>query len=925
MFRKLLVSFLILFVLNGQDQNLPFHPDVETGTLENGLTYYILENEKPSNRAELRLAVKVGAVDEDEDQLGIAHLVEHMCFNGTEKYPKNELVEYLESIGMSFGPDLNAFTSFDETVYMLTIPTDDSLKFVSGIEILSEWAGYVTFADDEIDKERGVVMDEWRRRRGASARILDEQLPIIFGESKYANHLPIGTPEVIENISHERVKEFYTKWYTPENMAFIAVGDFVTEEMLDYIHRYFGRIPDKNDVEPDVYSVPDHDEKRVVISSDPEATRTNLTITWKQDPKQTITISDLQEEIKRTFFFQMLNQRLDEKVKEKNSVLTTVYSGSGQWVDTKQFTSIYLGCDAENIMPALKVVLKSLKSARDFGFVDSELERAKSEYLARLTQQYNNRMDTESSRLVWQIVSYYLYQESFTGIDWSFKTNPGIVQQIDVQQINRLSDSLFPDVNIVVQVSLPDDDNTMIPKDSDILGVFESVSELEVGAYTDDAVDIPLLDTKSIRGKLIREKYHPELNLHEWHFANGATVFAKPTEFKEDEILFRLSAPGGTSMVPEVNYISGNLATAIIKESGLGEFNAIQLEKKLTGKLVKYNSYLSRYNHGAWGNTTPGDLETFMKLLHLNWTKLRYDPDAFYNLIERYKVYMKDRMNSPEANWRDLINRVNYSDHYTVQMWTDETLNFADLDEAFLIYRDLFANPGNFTFFFTGNFEVKELKSYSKKYIGGLPIIGKNKTEFRDLRFRFPIFPKQEELKMGSEPKSQTHITYFKRMKNDFDDMYYLDVACDVLQVRLRKLLREEMGSTYSVRVGYKSMQPATSFTETYISYSNDPNVSEVMVEAVKQEIKKLKKHGPTQDEVDNIIKKNLNQRETDLEKNSYWIRKLERSVKYGKNLRDVLTEDDRIQSVTPKIVQKMIKKHFPNYRNTVITLSPEN
>ncbi len=910
----------------GLNETIPFDPSIVTGQLENGLTYFIKHNEKPANRAELRLAVSIGSVDEEEDQRGLAHFLEHMCFNGTERYPKNELVDYLESLGMGFGPDLNAYTAFDETVYMIQIPTDDPQKFRSGVEILSEWAGFLTLDHNEIDKERGVIMEEWRQRRGASARIFDEQFQVLVKDSKYAERIPIGLPEIVENCPYERLESFYRKWYRPDLMAVMMVGDFETDQALDMIMELFGRIPSPNQPQaPGFYEVPKHKEPRIIISSDPEASRATATITYKQDVQVSEVIGDYVNDLKESLYFDMFNQRLRERIRDEDQPFASAYSGKSKYVESVEFTMLYANASQNGISGGIHDILWEVRRVQQFGFLESELNRAKDRMYSQIEKAFNERDKTESRKLIRELVGHFLENEPVPGIEWEFSLASEMLGSIAVEDVNSLTDTHFPKHSMVIQISMPEEDEMEKPSEDDLTAMLAQMDTWQVQPYKDDISDQPLLNEIPEPGMVIGETWLRELDVYEWQLSNGATVVAKPTTFKNDQILFTSFAPGGGSMASETDYRSAVLSSAIVMESGMADFTLPQLEKMLSGKIVEVGPFIDDYYHGFRGSSTTKDLETALQILYGRWTSPRKDKSAFENLMARYKSFVENRVNSPEFQFNDLVFRTNYSDHYAMQNWSVDILEQVDFNTSLDFYQKAFSNPGNFTFVFVGAFDIDELREMVETYIGSLPVNSKAVTHARDMKIKFPRKRQNKILKMGVEPKSKTRITFYKPLKDDFDEMFVLNAVTEILEVRLRDILREEMGATYYVGSGSANMLPASKFATTYVAFDSNPENVDEMVSVVFEEISKMKKDLVEPHETGNIVEKYLKDRETKLESNYYWMNSIQSCLKHGVDPHDILKRDERIRSLTPEAVKKSVKKYYPKKKHTIISLYPED
>ncbi|MCF7802063.1 MAG: insulinase family protein, partial [Candidatus Marinimicrobia bacterium] len=592
-------------------QTLPIDSDVRTGVLPNGLQYYIRYNPKPEHRAELRLAVNAGSILENDDQQGLAHFVEHMSFNGTEHFQKSELVDYLESIGMRFGPDLNAYTSFDETVYMLQVPTDSSEELKTAFQILEDWGHLLSFNDEEIDKERGVIIEEWRLGRGAEQRMRDEQFPIILKDSRYAQRLPIGKKEILDTFPYETLRRFYKDWYRPDLMAVVAVGDFDMDAIEGLIQSHFGNLTNpKNERGREFYPVPDHEETLFAIATDKEATRNQLTVYYMQDVKPEETIGHYRERLMGSLYNAMFNDRLNELAKQPDAPFLYGYSGQGRFVRTKEVYLLSAGVADNGITNGLEALLREAKRVHDYGFTQSELERQKKTMLRRMEQAYNERDKTESRNLAREYVSHFLNGEPIPGIEYEYTITQKLLPTITLDDVNHLADEWITTHNRVITVNAPEKEGVSVPTDKELTTVLEAVSREKVEPYAEAVNAEPLLAQEPAPGKVVSEATHADVGIVEWTLSNGVKVILKPTDFKNDEVRFTAFSPGGTSLVPDSLYIAAETTADLMFESGLGNFDRISLDKKLAGQVVNVRPWLEELEEGLNGSASPADLET---------------------------------------------------------------------------------------------------------------------------------------------------------------------------------------------------------------------------------------------------------------------------------------------------------------------------
>ncbi|MBT3606360.1 MAG: insulinase family protein, partial [Candidatus Latescibacteria bacterium] len=556
---------------------LPIDSAVRKGTLDNGLTYLIRENGRPENRAELRLVINAGSILEDEDQQGLAHFAEHMAFNGTEHFPKQELVDFLEGIGMRFGADLNAYTSFDETVYKLQVPTDSSEVMHKAFQILGDWAQRVSFDGEEIDKERGVVIDEWRTGRGARARMRDKQLPVLLKDSQYADRLPIGKKALLDTFQHASLKRFYKDWYRPDLMSVIAVGDFDTDSIEVLIKETFGALAQvENARERESYTIPDHEETLFAIATDPEATSSSVSIYFMQDISPQGTQEDYRGTLIRSMFNRMLNQRLRELTKKPNPPFLGAGSSFGSMVRTKAAYTLGAGVKEGGIERGLDAVLTEALRVQRHGFTAPELERLKINMLRGIEQAYRERDKSRSGRFASEYIRHVLTGEVIPGIEYEHKLYNELVPSIQVDEINALVNKWITNTNRVIMVNAPEKEGVAVPNEADLLSVIEQVQQKEISPYEENVSTEPLVAQVPTPGTVLTESRIDTLNVTEWVLSNGIRVVMKPTDFKNDEILFTSFSPGGHSLVEDEDYVAASTATAVLSESGLGKFTQIE-------------------------------------------------------------------------------------------------------------------------------------------------------------------------------------------------------------------------------------------------------------------------------------------------------------------------------------------------------------
>ncbi len=902
---------------------LPTDPAVTVGTLPNGVRYYVRENAEPRARAELRLVVRAGSVLEDDDQLGLAHFVEHMAFNGTKNFAKQELVDYLEGIGMRFGPDLNAFTSFDETVYMLKVPTDSVELLATAFQILEDWARNLTFDHAEIDKERGVVIEEWRQGRGAFARMQDKQWPILLKGSRYAERLPIGSKEVLESFTYDELKRYYRDWYRPDLMAVIAVGDFESAAIEALIQKHFARIPAAPSPRgrPE-YSVPIHEETLFAIATDPEASFNSVGVYWKQSPGEEGTIGAYRRSLVEALYNQMFNQRLFELTQEANPPFLGAFSGQGRFLGAIEVYILGAGVPENGIERGLETVLVEAERVARHGFTLTELEREQLDLLRRLEQAYNEREKTESADYASEYVRSFLYDEPIPGIAFEYELSQKLVPGIELAEVNRLARDWIIDRNRVILVNAPEKEGTRVPTEDELLAVFAAAESLEVTPYEDAATDAPLVAQPPPPAEIVEAAAIDEIGVQRWELSNGVRVLLKPTDFKDDEILVRALRPGGTSLAKDEDYVAASTADAVVGRGGAGDFSLVDLQKALAGKAVRVSPFIANLGEGLAGSASPQDVETLFQLIYLYFTAPRRDSAAYESLKSRIQASLANRSADPFSAFQDTVSVTLSQHHFRTRPPTPELYEEMDLEKSLAFYRERFADASDFTFVFVGNFDPDSLRPLILTYVGGLPTSGRNEG-WRDEGIRPPTGVVRKIVYRGIEPRSQTQIVFTGPFEWTRENRHLLRSLANVLRIRLREVLREDLGGTYGVGVsGTGSLEPVPSYTFT-VSFGTAPERLGELIDAFFSEIEKLKREGPTQQDIDKVIEMQRRQHETDLRENGYWLSQLISADRYGVDPRNIVTYPQVIDSLTAEAVSAAARLYLNTDNYVQVELYP--
>ncbi len=896
-------------------KSIPFDPQVKTGKLANGLTYYIRKNAEPKNRAELRLVIKAGSVLETDAQQGLAHFMEHMAFNGTKNFPKNELVSFLQSSGVKFGADLNAYTSFDETVYQLPVPTDSVRLFERAFQILEDWAHNITLDPVEIDKERGVILEEWRLRRGAQQRMRDKYFPLILNNSQYANRLPIGKEDIIKNFKPEVLEQFYKDWYRPDLMAVIAVGDFDVAKVESIIKEKFSRIPAVASPKPRTeYTIAPHPDSKVVILTDPEQPNTVVQVITKRPEIRERTLNDLRESLKRSLFNAMLGNRTEELTQQADPPFVFGFSNYGGFLaNLDAFTSVAVPKDATGVERAIKAVLNENARVKKFGFTATELARAKQELLNGVEQAYKEQDKTRSSALVGQYVQHFLDGDPSTGIAYYYEFVRKNLNGITLPEVNTLVNQFIADTNRAVIVMAPEKDKEKLPTTDQVLSYINSTGQ-GLTAYVDQTVNKPLLAKTPVPSPVTGEKKFTEIGVTEWTLKNGIKVVLKPTDFKNDQILFSAVSKGGTSLYDLKDFQNARFASTLIPQGGTGEFSQIQLGKFLAGKSLSVYPYISELNEGMSGSASPKDLPTALELLYSYFTQPRKDPDVVKGFLSNQRGLLANQLATPTPNkvFQDTVQVTlgNYNPRrYPLK---PEDLDQIDLDKALKIYRERFADASDFTFFFVGSFDEKTIRPLIEKYIGGLPTGGTHES-FRDLGIRAPEGKISKTVYKGIDPKSTVQLVYSGNFTWTPENATQVDALSEVLEIKLLEKLREEESGVYGVSAsGSYSKFPVQRYSFR-IGFGCAPENVDKLINKTLELINELKKNGADPKDIAKFKAESMRETEVQLKENNFWLGYLTNQYINGDDLSEILHETEQLNKVTPESTKAAANQYFGN------------
>lgn len=925
--RRTLLALVGLFALaaplTAQDAApLPLDPLVTRGTLPNGLTYFIRENRYPEQRAELRLAVRVGSVVEEEDQRGLAHFAEHMAFNGTVSFPKNDIIHYLQSIGSRFGADVNAYTSFDETVYMLEVPTDTGTFLQTGMQILGEWAGAVAYDPAEIDAERGVVIEEWRAGRGAGARIRDQQLPVLLAGSRYADRLPIGTLESLQGFRHEALTRFYRTWYRSDLMAVIAVGDFDADSVEALIRRHFATIPGPTSTARPDFTVPPHDSVSVTIATDPEATNSSVALYHLLPRRVVSSMAGFRERYLEQLGLTMLNARFAEITQRADPPFAFAGASRGTFVATADAFTLFGGVTADGILTGFEAALVELERARRHGFTATELQRTLASEAAGQERLYQERDKQESSLRADELVRHFLHAEDVLGTEGEYRAYQAINPTVTLDEVNAAARALFTPSSPVIAVNTPAATEVATPNAEQVLAVYHDVAARDIAPYRDSVVGSELLPVLPEPGTIVAERTIPELEVTEWTLSNGVRVVLKPTDFKNDEVVLGATSPGGTSLYPDSVITSATFADAVAGLGGLGTLSATDLRKVLSGKVASANPSIGERTEGFSGRSNARDVETMLQLVYLRFTAPRRDSSAFVAFRQTMQTALANMSASPQKAFTDTLTAVVTRNSPRVRPVSAELFDEIDLDRAMAIYRDRFADAGDFTFFLVGAFTLDSLRPLVERYLASLPSTGRVETA-RDVGPVPPTGVITKEVRKGSEPQSMTMLIFSGPFEWDVEQNHLLASLGEVLSNRLLDNLREKLGGTYSVSAQIQANRDYPPVYVGFVQFGSAPDRVEELEAAVLAEIRALADSGPSEEELVKVREGQIRGAETAMKTNQFWVSRLSDYWQYGDDPLRILAWRERVDALTTERIRDAARQYLSGENYIRVSLLP--
>lgn len=916
---KPLMAILLLFVTVGmwaqQMPEVPIDPKVRYGKLDNGLTYYIRANKLPKERAEFYIAQNVGAILENDDQNGLAHFLEHMCFNGTKNFPDKLIINYLESIGVKFGANINAYTSLDETVYNLSdVPTVRESIVDSALLVLHDWSGFVSLLDTEIDSERGVILEEWRTGAGADRRMWKESNKYKYPGSQYAKRDVIGDTAVIKHFAYKTLRDYYHKWYRPDQQAVLVVGDIDVDKVEAKIKTMFADIPKKeNAAERIVYPILDNDEPIVVMVKDKEARMTRIELEYKHDKMPVAvkkSINGYVIDVANNLISTMLGKRFDEITQQADAPFVGGYAMYGELVKSKDAFQMLVVPNEGRELEGLKALLLEAEKVKRFGFTNSELERAKTDYLKTMEKAYNERDNQKNGNLVREYVRHFTSNEVIPGIEWEYQTAQMVLPSLTAEMINQVAKTYVSDKNLIVSIMAPDKEAVKLPTEAEVLSAIAESKKAELTAKAEEDMNKALIDKAPKAGKLKKTAKNVKLGTTEWTLSNGLKVIFKSTKFKNDEILMSAFSEGGLSKVQKIEDLpSASLATTIIANNGLGNYNQIELSKLLTGKIAKVTAQINPYDEGFEGSSSVKDFETMLQLIYLNFTAPRKDDNSYKALMNMLKATLANSATDPRKAFSDSVNVV-ISGHSPRNVIVNlKMLDKISQDVAYEVFKQRFAAPSDFTFVFTGNIDPNnpEVKNSILTYLGGLK--SKKVTEkYTDNNIRKPkglvknYFDKTMEIK-----KASNLILYTASMPYNIKNRTTLTAIGSILSMRYLESIREKEGGSYGVGVRGSMSDIPVSEAVLLMQFDTDPDKQAKLMGIIHSEVNEIVANGPKPEDLQKVKENMLKKYSEDIAENSWWKSAIVRY--YQDNINLVDDYKPSVEALNAQSIQQTLKQ----------------
>lgn len=931
--RIFLISLVMLFFTgftSGQQENftpVPIDSNIRFGKLDNGLTYYILANKEPEKRASFYLIQNVGSLLEEDKQNGLAHFLEHMAFNGTRHFPGKGIISFLEKHGVAFGRNINAYTYYYETVYNLSdVPVDPPGLLDSCLLVLNDWSDYLLLSEEEIDAERGVIVEEWRTRRTSASRMMEQYLPVLLKGSKYPERDIIGDMEIIKSFDYQTLRDYYNKWYRTDLQAVAIVGDFNADEMEEKVRSLFSKIPALDNPEPiPAYNIPEHNETLYVLATDKEATQHSVDLYIKHkavEPSQK-GINYLREQYIRTLFNSMISARINELVQKGVPPFVTGSVNYSSFLRGYDVFSLGVTCRQNEDSLAFDAIYREAERVKRYGFTEGELLRAKDKILTNWDSYYKQKDKIDNDTYASNIQSHFLINEPLASIDFEYNTIKEIIPVISLEEVSEKAKEWMTDKNRVILVQGPEAVGETYLTEEQAHQIISNISEGQLEPYNDKSTGEKLINTELEGSKIISTLNLDNFDATEWTLENGVKVIFKHADFEKDNVSLMAFSKGGLSLVENAEIPSAQMMAGLVAAYGAGDFDNVALQKFLSGKKVSVNFSLADLTENISASATPSDLETMFQLVYLKFEKPRFDEEAHNALISRYKALISQLNNNPQKIMQDSISVILTDYHPRTRIFDSkfiDEVNFKDIEK---IYNERFADADDFTFIIVGNVDKESLKPLVEKYLGSLTSI-EGSEEWIDWKINTP--EGQNNKIIGLEmavPKATVLVHFSRALEYNAFNRQALRAINGILTLRYDETIREEEGGTYGVSATISLEQFPEGKGSANILFECEPERAEELKAIIHKEIKKLCEEGPSETDLSKTKNNILKVREESKNHNSYWMSGLY-SYYFSKiDYNDPANFEDIVKSLTPDDIRKAAVKLFNNAENIDIVFSP--
>lgn len=884
-------------------QKVPLDKNVKVGKLENGMTYYIRHNAVPAQKAELRLVFNAGSILETEEEQGLSHFLEHMSFTGTSSFPGTELVNKLEGIGVHLGRELNAATFFEETVYYLPIPVE---HLDLGLHILQEWAMNLALTEKAIDRERGVIIEELRLGKGASTRIREQYLPVLFKGSDYPRRLPIGKEEVIANFPYDVLRNFYKKWHRPDLTSIIVIGDIDPVAVEKSIKEKFAAYAMPAKVEKRTHHyVPDHKDLRVVVATDKETSGCSVEISYKHKPQSIITQKEYLKNICHSLYTSMVDARLSEQTEQGKVPFSEAEIGYSNYFRDVDTYSCYARCAPDKVTETLTALADENERINRYGFSATELERAKKKLLAKYYRWYEERDKTASDLYADECQVNYLSGTPMPGIDFEYHFLLNALPIVSVDMVNKLASEYMTKKNRTIVITGPQD-RSHYPTDDELRAILEEAPHRNIEPYDEGEIVNELMNFTPEAGTLVAEKYFPDTHITEWTLSNGVKVVIKPTDFKNNQILFRATSDGGYSMFDSADDMSALYATRIQDESGVNGINNIQLRRLMVGKDISITQSLVLYNESMSGKCGTQDIKDFLQLVYLYQTAPYFDKAAFERVMQKERTEYAHLLDNPDQFFGYEIDKIMSNGNSRRLLWpTPDNLDRASFEKAVEIYKSRFGNAAGFTYIFVGNVDLEALKPFVLTYLGGLPANASAKSSYVEQNFVTPVGPKEYVFHKGKDNKVNVNLRFAKKVPWDKNTEFCYNSFIDILNSRLYESMRIEMSGVYGVHVSGSLSKLHDDYAKLNLAFGTNKEAYEKLCDRAVLEINKLITDGPTQEEVERVKQKKRMSLEADLKLNATWLLDIFHAYRNQEEVDSDSIQREQIEALNPDNIRK--------------------